>query len=154
VAFLHNGSNTPYRAYVPYDDPSGRDPHYTFLGLLVAAGILLYYYSLAICVASILVIWYKGGTYRTAWPFSTWLCTHVLPHVNPVLKKKKKKNRLSQRSGTKKKKVMGRNIVHGCVTFAFKGTRQRVSKIGMPCTSCLIATNATRVSNDNSAWKA
>ena len=64
VAFLLMALTITYRAYDPYDDPSGRVLFYTSLGLLAFAGS--YFTSIfVICGISILVTWYKGGTYRT-----------------------------------------------------------------------------------------
>ena len=56
------GSNIPYRAYVPYDDPSGRDLLIHIFGLSAVAGFSSYSTIVfAIYVVPILVTRYIGG---------------------------------------------------------------------------------------------
>ena len=77
-----SGSDITYRAYVPYDDPSGRDllAHISEFLPKVASYITI---PLVTYVMPILVIQHKDGTYRTAELRSTWLCTSILSHDNP-----------------------------------------------------------------------
>lgn len=72
---------------------SGGDLHHTFLEIFAAARkLLLFKYLFCSWQGS----WRpfsssstKDGTYKIVQSCSTWLCTSVLPHVNPIIFKKK-----------------------------------------------------------------